>query len=177
MNRVATKNRYNNGNYVYSREGQPAQTVDRCVKAKGLSFIKNLRIKESFEKQGPSLKKKVPKEKPGFMFQNVKYQVGVLGGYGQPVTSQQPLQVCNPSLPYVRTMQHTAKHYKGTLPSQGLCSVHVINILLQVTKDTGLYYHYPGHFKLTEMKKKKQNSEKNRHTTVQGNNPRIKRKY
>lgn len=47
-------------------EGQPNKTVGYCAKIKDSTFIKNLRIKESFNKQDPSLKKEVSEKETSF---------------------------------------------------------------------------------------------------------------
>lgn len=47
-------------------EGQTNKTVGYCTKIKDSTFIKNLRIKESFNKQDPSLKKEVSEKETSF---------------------------------------------------------------------------------------------------------------
>lgn len=69
MKRVATKNGYNKVDCLLWRRVASSNRRSLC-KGKRLKFHKerNIRIKEFFKKQGPSLKKQVSEEKLIFMF-------------------------------------------------------------------------------------------------------------
>lgn len=127
----------------------------RC-KGKRLQFHKELKNKGILRKARSFSEKESCRREASCDVLESKYQVGALGGWGWPVPPQQPLQVrC---VAHVHRLSGQCRTRPSTTEGLYPAKVWVRNTSWTLS-DTGLNSHYPGYFKVTEMKKEETNSE------------------